>query len=157
MQYKDRAVFLFANVGQSVVTEVQAHARALVAAGQPHVALTDSQYAQAYGAPVPAGDPSYVPHTSGCECTHILFYDQVMICLFTDAKLPGIIPAGGGVAPTRQRERMKAILYDKVNKLNTMFCQPLCHREMCLHTWPGHPERGRCSHQKPAPPVICST
>jgi hypothetical protein len=95
MQYKDRAVYLFANVGQSVVTEAQAHARALADAGQPHVALTDSQYAQAYGAPVPAGDPPYVPHTGGCERTQISSYDQVMIRLFTDTKLPHIIPAVG--------------------------------------------------------------
>ena len=126
MQYKDVAVYLFANVGQSGVAEAQAHARALVAAGQPHVALTDSQYTQAYGAPVPAGDPPYVPLTGGCERTNLSFYDQVMIRLFSDSKLPDIIPVGGGAVPSRQRARMKAILYDKVNRLNTMFCQPLC-------------------------------
>lgn len=126
MQYKDVAVYLFANVGQSGVSEAQAHARALVVAGQPHVALTDSQYTQAYGAPVPAGDPPYVPLTGGCERTNLSFYDQVMIRLFSDSKLPDIIPAGGGAAPSRQRARMKAIIYDKVNRLNTMFCQPLC-------------------------------
>jgi len=67
---------LFANVGQSGVAEAQAHARALVVAGQPHVALTDSQYTQAYGAPVPAGDPPYVPLTDGCERTNLSFYDS---------------------------------------------------------------------------------